>query len=260
MRHLLLVSVVGACVALAGASDLTAQVRINGRVLDNQTLEPIAGVDVRISRASGRQVGRVHTNDEGRFSFLADRDGGYRFRAERIGYEGTETPTLWTDGFRVYAVEIRLDLDAVLVAPIEVIARSRLDASPVLENFQERARSGFGHYFTRDDIDRIRPSRVTDLLARVPGVRLESSGTGSRRAVYMSRGGGCRAEIFVDGFQWTPDIDLPSGSDPGFTVDDAVSPASVVGVEVYRGLSTVPPEFLTARANCGVVAIWTRRR
>ena len=44
-----------------------------------------------------------------------------------------------------------------------------------------------------------------------------------------------------------------------YRIDDMVLPSSVEGIEIYRGLSTVPPEFLNPDAECGVIAIWTRR-
>jgi hypothetical protein len=50
--------------------------------------------------------------------------------------------------------------------------------------------------------------------------------------------------------------DRPGGD---IQVDDLVSPLDVEAVEVFRGLSSVPPEFLTPEARCGVIAIWTRR-
>ena len=46
---------------------------------------------------------------------------------------------------------------------------------------------------------------------------------------------------------------------PDFRIDEVISPGSVEGIEVYRGLSTVPAEFLNPDAECGVIAIWTRR-
>jgi hypothetical protein len=69
-------------------------------------------------------------------------------------------------------------------------------------------------------------------------------------------GNGCATQIFVDGF-------LVNRGGPGgvndIRLDDVVSPGSVEGIEIYRGLSTVPAEFLNADAACGVIAVWTRR-
>lgn len=242
--------------ALLWPSALDAQIRIQGRVIEDETLTPIPGAEVQIHRVGGQQLGRVFTDETGTFAFTVPDQGGYRFRANRIGYEETETPVLWTDGYQEYQVEIRMAPDAVLLAPIEVLTRSRGAESPVLENFWARQESGLGHYFTREDIEKVSPSRVTDLLGSVPGVRLRSSGGGLRRVVYMSRSPtDCPALVYVDGFLWT------RGPDPGtdFTVDDAVNPEDVLAIEVYRGLATVPAEFLAPGARCGVVAIWTRR-
>jgi outer membrane receptor for ferrienterochelin and colicin len=92
----------------------------------------------------------------------------------------------------------------------------------------------------------------------VPGVHLRSSGRGLRREVYMGRTGDyCPAQIFVDGFLLNGRSRLTG--DTEFTIDDAVSPASIEGIEVYRGLSSVPAEFLNPDSRCGVVVVWTRR-
>ena len=256
MRASLLILATAVGLGLWQPRTLTAQIRIDGQVIDNATLGPIAGVEVRISTARGRRLGTALTNDEGLFSFTVAEDGGYVFAASRFGYKGNRTPILWTDGFHVYEVEIRLDPEAVLLAPIEVLARSRRFDSPILAGFRERLRTGFGHYVTLEDIRRIKPSRVSDLLAQVPGVQLRSSGAGLQRVVTMRDT--CPSEIFVDGMLLTRDIGRGTAGS-GFTVDDAVSSGSVLGIEVYRGLSTVPAEFLTPRAGCGVVVIWTRR-
>lgn len=254
MRRLLLCLILPV-LGWPGAS--AAQVRIVGHVIDNQSLEPIPGVEIRVAKASlaWRTMERVYSDEDGRFTLFLPEKAGYIFRARSIGYEPTETPILWTDGYRHYEVEIRLDPDAVLLAPIEVLTRMKGADSPVLADFHHRLASGLGQYITHRDIEQIKPTRVTDLLARVPGVRLESSGAGLRRVVHMARG--CRAEIFVDGRLWTRAGTGGDGS--ASTVDDAVHPASVLGIEVYRGLATVPAEFLTPQARCGVVAIWTRR-
>lgn len=257
MRASVLLALVATILAgLWQPGSLSAQIRINGQVIDNSTLAPIPGAEVRIWTARGHRLGTDITDDQGVFSFIVANEEGYFFDAAMIGYQSTRTPIVWRDGFRVYELEIRLDPEAVLLAPIEVLARSGRYESPILEGFRHRLVTGFGHYLTLEDIRRIQPGRVSDLLAGIPGVRLESSGSGLQRVVTMRRS--CPAEIFVDGMLLTRDIGRGTAG-AGFTVDDAVSPGSVLAVEVYRGLATVPAPFLTPRARCGVVVIWTRR-
>lgn len=241
----------------AGAQQAPA-VMIVGTVLDDESATPIEGAVVEI--LGQREIlSRSVTDAEGAFRFTLPRHGGYRFGADRIGYGRTVTPTLYTDGHDTVAVEIRLNAEAVLLAPLEVTAWSpRARPSSVLSGFTERMRIGLGHFFTRADVERLSPTLASDLLGMVPGVHLRSSGRGLRREVYMSRTGGyCPAQIFVDGFLLNGRSRLTG--DPGFTVDDAVSPESIEGIEVYRGLSSVPAEFLNADSRCGAVLIWTRR-
>ena len=70
----------------------------------------------------------------------------------------------------------------------------------------------------------------------------------------------CATQIFVDGFLLNRRTGSSRGAPPiDFRIDDVVSPSSIEGIEVYRGLSTVPAEFLNPDAECGVIAIWTRR-
>ena len=256
MRASVLLAVAAVGAGLWQTAPLEGQIRIDGQVIDNSTLAPIPGVEVRIWTAGGRSLETDHTDERGVFSFLVSVEDGYFFDASSVGYESTRTPILWRDGFRVYEIEIRLDPDAVLLAPIEVLARSGSYDSPILQGFRDRLATGFGHYITLEDIRRTRPTRVSDLLQEVPGVHLQSSGSGLQRVVTMR--GRCPSEIFVDGMLVTRDIGAGTAG-PGFTVDDAVSPGSILAVEVYPGLATIPAEFLTPRSRCGVVVIWTRR-
>jgi hypothetical protein len=247
----------------APASIGHAQVRLVGNVVEENSGTPIAGARVDVLDVERRIRSTITTDAFGRFSTEVRALPGYRIRASGPGYRTSATPILWTDGHAEIQVEIRLDRATVLLAPIEVVARSRRMPSPVFEGFRARQRTGIGVYISREDIEKRRPGTVTDLLAGVPGVRLESGqGGGFRRTVYLTRAlsgpRDCPAQIFIDGFhlnRTTP----ATGSGFGIVIDDAVSPDAVEGIEVYRGLATVPPEFLTPNARCGVIAIWTRR-
>lgn len=242
-------------------ADAAAQVRIAGRVIADDSELPLSEVTVTARSTTGRFLRQVQTDEEGRFSFIVQRVGAVVIRANHDSYQASTAPTLYFEEHNAFDVEIRLNPKVVLLAPLEVVSRS-IDASPFLDNFRERVRRGLGVYITRAEIDRRRPMYVTDLLRDVPGVTLQGAGSGTRPVVQMARAAGraCPTRIFVDGLLLNPTMMTSSGPRADiFRIDDVVAPASVEGIEVYRGSSTVPPEFLTSDAQCGVIAIWTRR-
>lgn len=258
MRYLLLPSLLVILSLGAFTLPAPAQVILMGIVQEDETAMPISGARVEILDARNRQLAVRYTDDHGHFEVRLPTRDRYRLRASRLGYRATTTPILWMDGYDNIHVDLRMDPEAVLLAPLEVVARSRPSTSPILESFFDRQRSGMGHFFTSADIATRQPGRITDLLETLPGVRLESSGRGMDRVIYMSRGTrACPAQVYVDGLLLNR-RDM-TGRDMGFTLDQAVSPLSVVGMEVYTGLSSVPAEFLSPEASCGVVAVWTRR-
>jgi hypothetical protein len=261
MRALLTLVLATAALGLPHAA--AAQVFLTGRVVDEDTSLPITGVRVVLLDNSGRHVASRGSDDDGAFHFSVRREGPYQLRASRIGYQETTTPRLWLGEHQFVEVELRLHPDAVLLAPLEVVARSpSTRTSAVLDGFYTRHRSSAaGIFITREEIEQRRPAFVSDLLATVPGVHLVSAGRGTRRAVYMSRAIGreaCPAQIFVDGFLFNRRLGM-TGVDPGLVIDDAVNPGSVEGIEIYKGIGGVPAEFLNPDSRCGVVAIWTRR-
>jgi hypothetical protein len=238
-----------------------AQVRIAGRVIADDTDAPLPNVVVTARSTTGRFLRQVETDAEGRFAFIVQRVGAVVLRANHEGYQASTAPVLEFEGHTSFDVEMRLNPRIVLLAPLEVVGRS-VDASPFLDNFRERVRQGRGVFITRAEIERRGPMYVTDLLRDVPGVHLASAGSGNRPVVQMARAAGqaCPTRIFIDGLLLNPTMMTSGGprSDV-FRIDDIVAPGSVEGIEVYRGSSTVPPEFLTSDVQCGVIAIWTRR-
>lgn len=262
MRTLIILAAV---LGLAAADDVAAQdtVRIVGTVTDEQTGDGIAGVDLVLRRTNGRHLRTLATDDAGQFQVVISRADAIRIQARRLGYRETTTPVLYFDGHEFFQVEIRMDPDAILLAPLEVVARSGTGRSPVLADFRQRLHLGTGHYFTRLDIERRKPAYVSDLLAEVPGVMVISTGRGTQRTVQMARSGAvreCPVQIYLDGLLVTrPEPRVGGMISEVFSVDDIVAPGSVEGIEVYRGLSTVPPQFYNTEAHCGVIAIWTRR-
>ena len=57
---------------------------------------------------------------------------------------------------------------------------------------------------------------------------------------------GCYPQYFLDGTESTPYF---ARNTP---------PQDVQGVEIYRGSSETPGEFIGSNSGCGVIAIWTK--
>jgi hypothetical protein len=248
---------IGLLALAATAASGQTRVQIVGTVLDNNSQTPIANVNLTIRNVHDQYLGRAVSDSSGRFTFTVYRTSAVNIYASRIGYRRTSTPVLHFDGNSFFQVKLHMDPEVVVLAPLEVGARATGAANPVLADFRHRLMSGTGHYITRADIERRRPMYVSDMLQDVPGVRLASSARGNRRIITMARSEAmlCQVQLFVDGRLMNRGAGLLADQ----SIDDYVEPASVEGIEVYRGLSTLPPEFYTPEAKCGVVAVWTRR-
>ncbi len=245
--------------ALAFAAPVAGQqrVRVEGQVLDAGNRRPLGFANITVRRPDGRFVQQVQADSVGRFEFVVSRIGAVQLRVERLGYRGNTTPILFFDDKKYMQVEVSLDAEAILLAPLEVIVWSEVDPSPFLDNFRRRLQTGQGIYITREQIEARNPTFVSDMLRTVPGVAFGTSGRGNRASIQMARSASmrCYTQIFVDGMLVNP----PEVGESNARLDDFVTPSSVEGIEIYRGLSTVPAEFLTPEAECGVIAVWTRR-
>lgn len=260
MRIPSLLFAVAAAILLAAPAQ--SQIRLDGIVRDDETQQPIAGARVEVFDFTWRKLGNRVTDAQGGFTYPLRRPGTYRLRVTRVGYAVVTTPDLVTGANSYLNVEVRLKSDAVLLAPIAVVARTSANPSPVLDNFHARMRTGMGTFFTREDILRLRPNQMSDLVTRVPGLFISTSGRGTARQIFSGRSAGvapgCPAQIYVDGRLMNPRI-VDGDEVIGMTLDEAVNPADVEGIEIYHGLSTVPAEFLSPDARCAVIAVWTRR-
>lgn len=239
-----------------------AQVVLDGRVRDDVTGERIPGARVLLLDRQNRTIGYAVTDDSGHFRFTRHNGGWYRFDVRAIGYERVRTPVLrWMVDHNYAQLEVRLAPHVALLAPLEVVALSPALSSPVLENMVQRRLQPFGIEISRADIERRHPATLADMLTEVPGVYAVRRGNGSSsRTIYMGGalygpgGAACPAQIFLDGHQMTRNV--PGGD---VAIDEIADPQDVEQIEVFRGLSSIPPEFLTPEARCGVIAIWTKR-
>ncbi|KAB0482244.1 vitamin B12 transporter [Pseudomonas reinekei] len=104
--------------------------------------------------------------------------------------------------------------------------------------------------FTRDDIDRLQPDSVTDLLRRVPGVQVaQTGGRGSLPGIYIRGTQSAQSLVLVDGQR----IGNSSSGDSNL---QHINIEQVERVEVLRGSRSV---IYGSDAIGGVIQIFTRR-
>ncbi len=239
------------------ATGAEAQVRLHGRVVDAVTSQPIAGAMVFLESSTGIGLAHRTTDEEGRFGFLARGSGPFQVRADRLGYSRTFERGIHLAAGSGSEISLRMVPEAIAIAPVAVTVIPRT-TSPTLAGFNYRRQGTAGWFITREEIERDRPTRVSNILAQAPGVRIQ------RGIVYMSRASNCPAQILIDGFH----INRPAPAMPGrrgqsttemFPIDELVTAGAVEGIEVYQGLSNAPPELRAGQPGCGIVAIWTRR-
>lgn len=254
-----LLPLAGLAAALA-AAPLTTQTLVSGRLLDAGSGAAIAEGTVVLSSARGGWRATARADTSGYFEFAGVAAGTYRLHASRLGYrEVAGELRLAPDS--VVSVEVRMAARSVVLQPVTVVTRSQRRMSPVLRAFYDRMQRGPGRFITREEIESRHASRVSEVLRTLPNIRASTSrmGMGGSTLSHGSSAGRCSLVFFVDGMRMNQPP--PPGGRGGmdFVIDDYVSPGDVEGIEVYRGESETPAEFVTAAVSCGTVVIWTKR-
>lgn len=258
-------------VDLRAADAVKGRGRVTGRVLDRETLEPVAGA--RIGLDEGDFIGL--SDAAGRFLIEDLIPGTGLLRIQHLAYGEHQTP-LDIPGEGTLEVELLLAPAALPVDPITVTVlgmRSfKLDMAGFYERRDVNERLGLGHYLTRNDIQRRGASRVSHILSEIPRVAMLDGGCPTSRCnipVIGSSGGDCGrlkdvggeqvlgASLYIDGRRMSV-VSGRRGHVMLSGVDDFLTPGDVAGIEVYTGAGDLPGEFADANAQrCGAIVIWT---
>ncbi|SMF54834.1 vitamin B12 transporter [Pseudomonas sp. LAIL14HWK12:I11] len=146
----------------------------------------------------------------------------------------------------------------LLCLPLPLLAAERDDALKLPDvlisaNRQVESRtatSAANTVFTRTDIDRLQPTSVTDLLARVPGVQVApTGGRGSLPGIFIRGTKAAQSLVLVDGVR----IANATSGDSGLQFIDV---DQIERVEVLRGSRSA---IYGSDAIGGVIQIFTRR-
>jgi hypothetical protein len=237
------------------AAALPAQdvVSVAGTVRSEQGGVPLASARVAIA---GTPLG-ILTDARGRFLISGVPVGEQVVEASYLGHQQLRVPVVLVGG-TPQRLELVLAVEAVVIEGVEVSGVAAL--SPALQGFYHRRERGGGIFFTGEEVAGMRARGVTDIIRRVPGVRVttEAAATGARQTVHMGRSAGaagargCQATYFVNGMPFL--LTGPQG------INAFVRPDEIAGVEIYAGASRLPAQFNTGTqaSRCGVIVIWTR--
>lgn len=210
---------------------------IAARILDARTSAPV--IDAVAWWVEGREMAR--SDSAGSILFTKIKKGTHHIDVRAVGYERKTFEITVPDNERTA-------IDLVVTPTAQTLSTVDVRASAVSKRFQEfelRRTYGRGHYFTRDDIEKHQFLTLMDAMRLVPGVRTDCSGFHCRVRMARAPAGCEQPEVYVDGREQR-------------SFGMTIPLKDVYGIEVYRGQSGVPGEFLGPRAACGTIVIWTR--
>jgi hypothetical protein len=221
------------------ARQRTDSVTLAGTVVDARTREPVAGAAVSLNYPTGRTAAETETDTLGSFRFEPRMPGSYSIAIEHPGYRSTSREIVLNAGVDP-VVTLQMEPEAFEVEGVEVTLDRR--TSVRLRDFERRRESGFGSFVTRDDIERLRPHRVTEILNAMSPVQVVSDARGNGHIMLRGR---CLPRVYIDGVPTNPNQSL----------DLLVRPNDVEAIEVHT-MDTAPPEY--ANNGCGAIIVWIR--
>ncbi len=231
---------------------------ITGRLLDDRTGRPVPGARIQLLNRREQRVSSELTDSAGAFHFSPSAAGAYLLHAEAAGYQAARSTPLSLAPDDTLQVELRVATDAVLLAPLTVVAgTTRKVGDERLEGFEWRRRTkATGRFLGPEEIRRLNPFHATDAIQQVPFVRV--AGSGSSKWLLLRKRHGllanhfCHANLYIDGV-------LVRGLDPSTAMlDQLISARTLAAVEVYPTHSSAPGEFPPVTdPNCGVIVLWT---
>ena len=184
---------------------------------------------------------------DGRFLIGGAPEGRQDLYVRKIGFSPRVFPVRVREGDTLTLQLFLARLEPVELQSIEVSAT----VHPMLRGFETRRALGIGTFLRQEEIARMQPRNVTDVLQRVPGLQLKHvPGPYGMHLQVIQRGQRCPVMFFVNG---SP---LPIFDNP---ISNLVSIEEVVAIEVYNP-SELPAQFNSSAgaSRCGMVGLWTQ--
>ena len=244
MRSAAVVLLAVACAGNAGAQSV-----VEGRVLTADSVAVVAA-HVALVDSSGSIILDAVSDSSGEFRIpLARRvrPGLFYLTVSSLGYATVERRPIRVGQSETVVVSIHMAPTLIALQPVNVVARRRYRPD-VSDEYQDRAywikRSGMGHVLEYDKLQKLSGMNMVRALAMAPGVRFE---TVNGVDVLRMRDN-CTPVVYLDRLRL------------GFGDASHIQATDLEGIEVYRGVAEVPPEYAMGAGGCGVILAWSNRR
>ena len=203
----------------------------------------IAGAELTVEGTTVRGV----TDDKGELRFNAVRGGPATIRVRRLGFQPVVIDVMVDQ--RVPAARL-VTLLAIPQRLAPIIVKGGSNYTGRMAGFYQRRDLGIGHFVSRERLERDNPSQLSDVFRRLPGVHITSTRFIRNAIRFRGNGQSCWPLVWLDG------APLPTAE---FDID-FLTPGSIEGIEVYSGISQIPPQFMGSRGlgSCGVIVVWSR--
>lgn len=200
----------------------------------------VIGAEVMIEGTTLRAV----TDERGEFRIPGTTRIAGTLRVRRLGFQPKAIP-LGMDDER-----LRVQLLATAPSLTRVVVRAEKGHfTGRLAGYYERLeRRSIGQFISRADLERERPSQLTDMLQRTPGIHVSRGRPGAARL--QMRGRECVPLVWLDGTAMSVgEVDL-----------DAFAPTTLEGIELYLGAVSAPSRYqwVRGKSECGTILLWSR--
>jgi hypothetical protein len=209
-------------------------------VLEGTPSDTVSRVEV-----AGTSIAAV-TNAKGEFTLRNLPAGTRSIVARHLGY-AVQSAAVDLNPREEQRVTIKLPKYIAVMDPVLVTARRNAALDKV--GFNQRKKSAFGYFLDGDRIAQMHAFYVSDILRRVPGIRV---GYGPRGEAVVSSNRDVTSSC-VD--YWVDDMPFIE-IDPG-DINNFVNGSEVVAAEVYQS-GTAPAQYTRNGGSCTTIVLWTR--
>ena len=206
---------------------------------------------------------RVTSDETGIFQLSVRNNGPLTLDIRRIGYQAVhlELPATPDTVIAVAMTPVAQRLD-----PMNVVART--STTLALHGFYDRMKQREqgtlnGWFITPEDIELRHPTRTSQMIEDVPGIRLEQIHGMVRDhgpSPFIALGAnGCWATVYVNGVRLNQ-INARNTDElkRSAVFDDITEVGSLAGIEVYSHGARAPMAYQALNGSCAVVLIWTK--